>query len=731
VFLCTAAAVFAVSVLVCIFMTREYEATGEFQVESSTADGVDLSDILGSGSSASSSLSSSSVDTDLETAAGILQSDSLALSVIKKLNLRNNPDFQPTLAAKLMAPLLRLITPQGPPDSSGASIEDSPHLRTNLLKVFSDDLSVEVQEGTRLIQVTFRNSNRKVSAQVVNELITALIDYNFQTKFKATKQISDWLEGQLEDLRKQTEDLQSKVVAAEKESGIFGAGASDLQGRPVIYSPDLDRLQASTTELGEAEINKVLKASIFQVAQTQNADLLSQLAGTNLPSGASTGVTNSLELIQQLRGQEATLQAQVEQDAAHYGSAYPKLIEERKALQAVQSSLKDEIQRLRDRAQNDYKVAAATFDGAQKSFDDAKAAASKLNDKTIEYTLLSKEADESETLYQDLLRRLKEAGILESLQYTNITMVDTALTPDKPARPNVPVYLVLGVFGGLFFGFCASLLWNSIDNKVQGVEEIEVLDIPVVSILPQVKDQEPGRLLPGPGTQSSIFSEAVRSLRSSLIISRSNQPPKVLLVTSGSPGEGKTTIASHLAASFAQYNKKVLLLEADMRRPTAGRRLGVPAGGGGLSLLLTSSDAVFEPVHLPELANLEFLPAGPTPPYPSELLGSNRMKVLMDRWRNEYDFVIIDSPPVLPVTDAQILASYADATVLVVRVGATSRVSVRRSYNMLVPHVADPTNPNVGVVLNSISVRSAGYYGYYGYYGGQKYEYGSREEKNG
>jgi capsular exopolysaccharide synthesis family protein len=722
IFIATALAVFGISVLVCIFMTRKYEAVGEFQVESSSADGLDMSDLMGS--SSSSSMSPTSVDTDLETAADILESDNLALRVIKKLNLKDNPDFQPSWDP--IGWVLSMITPAGPADNKDAPLEDRPHLRTGLVKEFGKDLKVDVESGTRLIQVTYYNGNRKVAAQVVNELIQSLIDYNFQTKFKATDDISKWLEGQLSDLRKQTEDLQAKVVAVQQQSGIFGAGGVDLNGKPVIYSPDLDKLQASTTELAEAELNKVLKGAIYEVAKSGNPDLISQLAGTSLPSGTTAGVTNTLELIQSLRTQEATLQAQVDQDAAHYGSSYPKLIEERQALKGLDQSLKDEIERLRGRAENDFRIAEVTAVGAQRSFDDARTAAEKLNNKTIEYTLLSQEANDAETLYQDLLKKLKEASIMEGLQYSNITMVDVALTPDKPARPNVPLYLALGVALGGFLGVCAALLWNSVDNKVQGVEEIEALGIPVVSILPQFKSGEPSRLLPGPDSQATIFTEAVRTLRSSLIISRSAEPPKVLLVTSGSPGEGKTTIAGHLAASFAQYNKRVLLLEADMRRPTAGRRLGVNVTGG-LSVLLANQDAPIEPVPLPNLANLEFIPAGPTPPYPSELLGSSRMQSLIDRWRQEYDFVVIDSPPVLPVTDSQILASYADAIVLVVRARATSRLSVRRSYNMLVPHTQDPNNPNVGVVLNSISVRSAGYYGYYGYYGGQKYEYGSQE----
>jgi capsular exopolysaccharide synthesis family protein len=213
-----------------------------------------------------------------------------------------------------------------------------------------------------------------------------------------------------------------------------------------------------------------------------------------------------------------------------------------------------------------------------------------------------------------------------------------------------------------------------------------------------------------------------------MLISRSGDPPKVILITSGSPGEGKSTVSLNLAASFAQYSKKVLLVEGDLRRPTLARRLGIKEHTG-LSVLLSDQTAHFEPVLFPQQPNLDLLFAGPTPPYPAEMLGSVRMKQLMDDWQKDYDFVLIDSPPVLPVTDAQILAAYADAIVLIVRVGVTSRVAAKRAASLLIPHAKNADSPNVGVVVNSISTRSAAYYGYYGYYGGQKYEYTSHSEK--
>ena len=570
----------------------------------------------------------------------------------------------------------------------------------------------------------FTNRDPKVAAAVVNHLVQALIDYTFQTKFTATNQVSQWLEGQLGDLRKQSEELQSRVVALQQGSGIFGVGGTDPQGKPVIYSPILDRLQQSTAQLSQAQMNRVLKASVAEVVKTGNAELISQLSGTSIASGSGQGVMNSLALIQNLRLQEATLQAQIGQDASQFGAAYPKLIQERASLKGVQQSLQDEIKRTADRSDNDYKIALKTEQGAKDAYENDRVAAEKLNDKSIEYAILSKEADQSQELYQDLLKRLKEAGILEGLHSSNVTVVDQASAPARPSKPQVPLYLALGVGLGIFLGCCVALLVEAVDNKIQGTEDVDALQIPLLGISPQIEDSQTGprAIMLDSRHTDMAFGESVRRLRSGLLIARSGTPPQVLLMSSPSPGEGKSTLSLNLAISLSQYEKKVLLVEADMRRPVLRRRLGLE-GTDGLSVLLSDREAAAGILPAPNNPNLYFLPAGPAPPYPADLLGSPRMHSLMEEWRAEFDFIVVDSPPVLPVTDAQLLEEMADATVLLARVGVTTRAALGRAYNLLLTHRKDAARPAIGVLLNFVTRRSSAYYGYYGYYGGKKYEY--------
>jgi capsular exopolysaccharide synthesis family protein len=714
----TAAAVFLLAVCACLFMTRRYTATGIIQLDKSSADSLGLDGLMGTASGAGGD--SLALNIELQTQSDILQSDGLALKVIKQLNLEQNEDFKSHFNP--IAWIVNLVTPSGVPDPANASLENSPKRRRKVLLVWDKELKVKVTAGTRLIEISFTNRDPHVAAAVVNNLVQALMDYTFETRLSATNQVSQGLESQLTDLRKHSEDLQARVVALQQQNGLFGVTGTDVGGKPGVSSPALENLDKSTSQLSQATMNRVLKQAVYDVVKTGDPEAISQLSGTQMSAEGGQGVMNSLNLIQSLRAQESTLKGQIEQESTKFGPAYPRLIQDKASLAATEKSLQDEIERIRVRAQTDYEVAVKAEEGAKAAYESDRSAAEKLNDQGVEYTILSKEADQSQELYQDLLKRLKEAGIVEGLHSSNLTVVDEATPPAKPSRPNPPLYLALGVVLGFFLGGVVALIADAVDTKIQGTEEIEAMNLPVIGLVPQIKLDEaaPGALLLE--SQYSVFGEAVRGLRSTLLESHSGKSVQVLLVTSSSPREGKSSLALNLAVSQAQFNKKVLLVEADMRRPVLRKILGL-AGTDGLSDLLSDPKATVAPQQLPNHANLHCLPAGPVPAHPSELLGSERMQYLMREWRRDYDFIVLDCPPVLPVTDTQYIEGLADATFLVARAGATSKIALQRAYQLLFRHVKDPQNPRIGVVLNFISLRSAAYYGYYGYYGDAKYEY--------
>jgi succinoglycan biosynthesis transport protein ExoP len=374
---------------------------------------------------------------------------------------------------------------------------------------------------------------------------------------------------------------------------------------------------------------------------------------------------------------------------------------------------------------------------------------------------------ESRTLYESLLTRLKEAGVLAGLRSSNITVVDAARAPSKPAKPNVLLFLAGSLAGGLFLGTCGAFLRDTMDNKIQNLPELEAyLGETPLGILPF---HEPIRKIKEPVTnyisddrvgdealQSSVgnlpaplpalllnarssaaftvisqprspYTEAVRALRTSLLLSRGGAPPQVILVTSSVPGEGKSMLSSNLAALLAtQQGKKVLLVDGDLRRPVLHRRLNLD-GDKGLSSILTDDNiqtsALSATIAIPDVPGLDVLPAGPVPPYPSELLGSDQMQEAVDCWRENYDFIVIDAAPVLPVTDSVILNTVADLTLVVARYRMTERQSLERSCRLL---QTGSRKSKIGVVLNAVQRSANTYYQYYGYnnssyYGNEKH----------
>jgi len=713
--------------LYCIFATPRYSSTSVVEIQRSSNDLLDLGSMMGQSNEMGDAMNA---NLDLQTQIEILQSDTLALKVIKDLDLEKTKDFQPHWNP--LGSILGLLSPKGNPDPVAVSLEDAPGRRSHATLVFESHLKVKPLVGTRLIEISFSSSNPKTAAAVVNNLTQALMDFGFNARNTETNQTSRWLNGQLSDLKKQAHDLQAKVVALQRDTGIYSLG-EDSQGRDQVYSATLDQLQQATTSLSTATSSRIMKGALYDVIRNGDPQMISTLAGASM-GASSSSVQNSMELLQNLRTQQSAAAAQLAQDTSKFGPDYPRLADERSNLASIDKAVNDEIKRIGERAKNDYQSALGAESKLQAIYVQRKTDAEKLNDRAIEYGIAKQESDNSRALYEDLSKRLNEAGVIEGLRSSNISVVSPAKVSSKPASPNPPLYLLGAVVLGLFFGACGALYSDMMDPTLQSFGTVEeALGVSLLAVLPSfskkglrdILPRSAKKLLAKPDSVSTnpvvvldspggAFAEALRGLRLSLLSSRNGTPSRVILVTSSIPEEGKTTVAVNLAILLAQAGRSVLFVEADMRKPES-TYLFDPSQGSvtGFSKLLSDPDRVMQTNPVTSAGRLQVLPSGPSTPHPTELLSTDRMRNLLDQWKLEFDHIVIDSPPLLEVTDALILAQLADMTLLVARYGFTSKRALERAFQTLESN----TDAKIGVVLNAAERESVSYGDYYGYSG--------------
>jgi succinoglycan biosynthesis transport protein ExoP len=721
-----------VSALVCVLMTRRYTAKTEIQVQKPTAESMESG-----GTSANASDSEpSSGSLNLQTEATVLQSPALAMKVIQDLRLENAGAFKPHYS--LHRALTEMFSPTPPKEVPGASLAASPARRDRLLTQFHEDLDVTIVPGTRVIEVAYSSSDPNLAAQIANHLVESLQDYSLQASSTQTAQQSKWTESQLSDLKAQTDALQEKLITLQKATGVVQvAGDSDGDGRGQAYSSSVDQLQKATASLSEAQTNRILKGAVYEVVKSGNPETIMGLPSNSALAGAAAGMSNDLAVISGLRTREATLNGQMNEMLAKFGPSYPKVDEIKADLASTEQSIKDEVQRMRDRARNEFAVAQQVEASAKQVYDNQRRQADSLNDRSVQYEIVRQEYEQSRDLYEKMLARLKEAGAMQGFRSPNIQVVSAALAPSEPSRPNIPAYLGGSLVGGLLAGFLMAFLVEAVDTRITDVQGLEFLmgQAPF-AILPAFSVKKTSWRLSGhnlalPAGESiaalrnphSPYVEALRVLRTGLLSTKGGPPPQVLLVTSSTEGEGKSTLSANFAVVLAQQGKRVLLIDADLRRPNL-HVLFNSTCGVGLSTFLEGklpiaalSEAL---LRVDQVPGLDILVAGPTPPFSSELLGSSKMNQALDSWRGLYDFIILDGAPVLPVTDSVVLSSQADATFVVARYELTQQQSLDRSLRTLRAHLG--SHRHLGVVLNGVERATDAYYKYYGFTNSKDYE---------
>lgn len=692
--------------------TPRYEATGEVEIQKEQSSPLGLTALTGGANGASTD--ALDYDVTLQTQVDILKSDTLALKVIEQLGLEKTKPFfggKPYLFRRGLEFWREPLEPLSVP------LKAAPDRRYAALKIFHRNLQVYPVSGTRLIRISYVDPNPQRAAAVVNALIQALMGYSFEARYAATTQATRWLGGQLSDLKKQTEALQSKAIALQRATGMFG---DDEQNNIM-----LSRLEALNKTLAADEANRILKGAIYQTAESSDPELISDLSGN---AADSTGVQNSLALIQTLRAKEASVNAEIALDSKRYGARFPEMAELESERASLKSSIAKEVTRLGERAHTDYLIAQRAEAGARADFERQKALVNQLNDKAVQYALVKQEADDSRNLYENLLGKLKEAGVLAGLDSTNLQVVNPARIPpvDHPKSPSFPKEEAIGMAGGLVLGFGAALLAEMTDERLQGrVETEELLGQRVLAVIPEVGAKQrisPRRLLEWwgvargvalmprrvmPAAEKARLQEPFRLLRTAMQVRGGVRQAQVILVTSPLGGEGKSTVAAQLARAYARQKSRVLLLETDFRSADSmtNEQPEAPGLSGALNREAGSglNKAIRRDAEIPDLA---VLPRGAAAELSAEMLGSERMLEMMTAWRGEYDYIVMDGPAYLPVADAAVLAQQADAALLVLRERQTLRGDALQSMDLLRRQM--PEGAEIGVVLNGVAQRKGG-----------------------
>lgn len=721
---------FLLAVVACFFLKPRYKSVGEIEIQKSATDGLGLQNLTNPLQTEQTDALNASLDQ--QTQVSILQSPALALRVIKDLNLDRTEDFKPTFNPIGM--VMGLLTPAGAPgDPKTAALEDSPHRRDHAVAVFQKRLKVTPVAGTRLIDIQYTSSDPKIAAAVVNDVQKTLVDFTLNNRSDATSQVSTWLSGQLGEIKHDAEEQQAKVENLQRDSGVYSLGISDAQGKEIAYSSTLDRLQQATQELSAATSNRISKGALFKTIENGDPELISGLAGSSL-AASSPAVNNAFLLMQNLRTQQAALSTQLATDSSKLGSANPKLADEKASLDSINTQIALEVNRIGQRVENDYKTAQAVEDKVRTEYNQERELANNQNDKAIALLIARQEANDTRSLYQTLYSRMKEAGVVQGLRSSNISVIDVGRSPSRPS-PDIPILLALSVIIGSFFGVTGALFVDATSDRIETMATIErALQTPILAILPvthgttradralaaDAHDGSGVAVLSGP---RSAYGEALRGLRTSLLLSHGSAP-KTILLTSAAEKEGKSTTSLNLAALLVLNGSRVLLVDADMRSAGLSGYMGFERGSSSSGRqIMGLSDALLgiaEPNILTpfsQIPNLSVLCAGSVPTYPSELLGSVRMRTLLTTWEATYDYVVIDSPPILAVADPLILSRMVDTTLLIARHGQTTKKSLERAYKIL--HSID--NSNVGVVVNGVERDSVSFNEFYGYKGTSYY----------
>lgn len=687
----------------------------------------------------------------------ILVSPGLMRRVVKTLDLEHNPDFfkgNSTQKRSTWQTIKGMIRPgaKSKPDETVAPTGEL-QLRTTVAAASSREdlgeakrlapyvgailggLRVEpvketrgLYKETRLIDIGFTHTDPNVASKVVNAIAETYVFNNLEKKGETNATTGEFLQKRIAELQQQIRTAEEKLVNYAKSNQIISLDASQ--------NTVVERLAGLNRQLMEAENARILAESQYNAARVPGK--------ANALAEVDAKQADDLEVrLADLRQKRAQLMVDATEEA-------PEVKEIDQQIAELDRQVKDIRNRkgtnLLTNLETQYRQTLAREQELRKSFEKQRAETVTQNEAAINYRIIQQEIVTNKSLLDNLLQRSKENDVIMASKPNNISIVDYAIAPDGAIGPNRTRTVFLALFLSLGLGVGLALLLEYLDDTVHSTEEVErLLHLPALAVIPSATGNSSRRLLAGPGALQkrngspgdnpellmnvdgrSPLAESYRHLRTSVLLSTAGRAPRSLLITSSLPGEGKTTTAVNTAVSLAQTGASVVIVDADMRRPRL-RSIFSLSERAGLSSILSSEmseDEIVALVTKEPATGLNLLTAGPIPPNPAELLGSDQMRRLMITLQSKFNHVVVDSPPVSSFTDGVLISSMVDGVLLVVHGGKSSRHVVKRSRQLL----HDVGAKIFGVVLNNVNLQSHDYYYYQRYYGSHYYKSNGEEE---
>jgi len=637
----------------------------------------------------------------------IIKSPDIALKTISKLKLWEVPEFDPRVSENGL--LHQFLIAIGYAEAK-PKLWDDESLARAVLSKFRKQLKVEPIRLSLLVKISFESTDKVLAARVANTLANTFVDSDLDVRFQMTQRASTWLQERMSAVKEKLDASERNLQAYRDQAGIVDVKSAAQSGAGKQIEEVTQRLVETRLRRAEAEnaYNQIKNAS-------KGSDL------SSLPAVVRNSVVGDAIKAQ------SEAERKLSEIAQRYGQEHPKYVQAEGEVKTARENVRRQVDTVVQSVTREYEVARGTERMLEATLNQAKGSVQNINKKEFQLNILEREVDANKQIYDLFLKRAKETNISADLQNPVGRIVDIAKVSNVPVKPQKIQIITVAFFLGIFVAVAASLLIDLLDNTLKSTADVEAkLKHPLITTLPILDRKEADRTSSAHifiDDPRSIYSEAIRTARTSILLSAIDLDNKIVLVTSSVPGEGKTTFSINLAVAHS-HTKKTLLIDADMRRPAVAKGLDLEPNAKGLSDLVAGTATLAECAKKVDGADLHVISAGTSVLQPLELILSHRFKDTIEFLSKEYEIIVIDSPPVELVSDALVLSKMATGVVYVVKALDTPYQLARKGLMRL----RRSEGKILGVVLNHLDFKKAekyyGEYSGYGKYGYDKYGYG-------